>query len=203
MNIIDTHNHIAPDRVAKLTEEAFFKGAGMRLPAGNSFRADGILDTMEKCGIDKAVVFCIAERPAVEQKANDFVINLQRTNDKLVALGSIHPDSENYGPEIERLKANGIKGIKAHSTFQNFRPDEERVRNIWRKLEEEEMILYLHTGEDIGQSGPGKASPERISGVLDMFPNLTVVAAHFGGLHMLEESKKHLLGKDVYFDMSW
>lgn len=203
MKIIDSHNHIAPDKVAKLTEDAFFKGTGTRLPAGNSFRVDGILSAVERCGIDKAVVFCVAERPAIEQKANDFVIDLHQTSDKLVALGSIHPDSENYGPEIERLKANGIKGIKAHSTFQNFRPDEERVQNIWRKLEEEQMILYLHTGEDVGQTGPGKASPERISRVMEAFPDLTIVAAHFGGLHMLEESKKHLLGKDVYFDMSW
>ena len=68
MKIIDTHNHIAPDKVAKLVEEAFFKGAGMRLPAGNSFKAEDLLDAMEKCGIDRALVFCIAEKAAVEKK---------------------------------------------------------------------------------------------------------------------------------------
>ena len=38
---------------------------------------------------------------------------------------------------------------------------------------------------------------------MDAFPDLRIVAAHFGGLHMLEESRRWLLGKNVYFDMSW
>jgi predicted TIM-barrel fold metal-dependent hydrolase len=46
------------------------------------------------------------------------------------------------------------------------------------------------------------SSPWRLVEVLDRFPQLTVIAAHFGGYSEWDEVWKHLVGRNVYFDTS-
>jgi len=46
-------------------------------------------------------------------------------------------------------------------------------------------------------------TPERMARLLDVFPKMTLVVAHFGGFRMLEEARKHLIGKNVYIDTSY
>lgn len=199
MMIINTHAHIYPDKVAKTIEDITAQQFG---PLYSSFKVSSLLEDMAKYGIETSVVFCLAERPAVVKTANNFIIAVQ-DNKKLVGLGTIHPDFEDYQQEIKRLRQNGIKGIKASSIFQGFYPDEERMLRLCQELEED-LILYLHAGEEPGKPlAEARTTPQRIARLLDLFPKLKVVAAHFGGLHMLEEVKKYLLGRQLYFDTVW
>jgi predicted TIM-barrel fold metal-dependent hydrolase len=46
------------------------------------------------------------------------------------------------------------------------------------------------------------SSPWRLARVLDIYPELKVVAAHFGGYSEWDEVKKHLVGRNVWFDTS-
>ena len=123
MMIINTHTHICPDKIAKIVEDNFSSQFGSIY---SSFKVSSLLDDMVKCGVDISVVFCIAERPEVVKAANDFVIS-QQDNKKIIALGTIHPDFEDYKQEIARLKQSGIRGIKFSSIFQGFYPDEDRM----------------------------------------------------------------------------
>lgn len=197
--IINAHTHIYPDKIAKAVEDMFSRQFG---PLYGSFKVSSLLDDMTKCGIDTSFVFCIAERPEVVKAANDFVISVH-DNKKIVALGTIHPDFEEYKQEINKLRQHGIRGIKFSSIFQDFYPDEERMLRIYQELGED-MIVYFHAGEDLGLPlEEAHTTPQRLAWVLDMFPKLKVVAAHFGGLHMLDEAKKYLVGKELYLDTVW
>lgn len=194
--IINTHAHLYPDKIAKAVEEVIFKKFG---PLYSSFKVASLLEDMEKYDVAVAVGFCIAERPKVVAPSNDFMIRLGE-NKKIVGLGTIHPDSEGYREEIRRLRENGVKGIKASSIFQDFYPDEERMLRIYQEMGGD-LIVYLHAGEQPGREA--QTTPERLARVLTIFPKLKMVAAHFGGMHMLEEAKKHLVGKEIYFDTVW
>jgi predicted TIM-barrel fold metal-dependent hydrolase len=197
--IIDTHAHICPDKIAKAVEDITSKRFG---PLYGSFRVSSLLDNMKKYGIDISIVSCIAERPEVVKAANDFVINVQ-DGKRIVGVGTIHPDFEDYKQEIEKFKQQGIRGIKWNSEVQGCYPDEERMLRIYPEMGED-MIACFHAGEDIGEPlEKAHTTPQRLARVLDMFPKLKVVAAHFGGLHMLEEVRKYLLGKELYFDTAW
>ena len=197
--IVNSHAHIYPDKVAKPVEDVISKRFG---PLYSSFKVSSLLEDMEKFGIETTVGFCMADRPKVVEASNDFVISLLN-NEKIVPFGTILPDFEDYKQETQRLKRNGVKGIKISSIFQNLYPDEERMLGIYQELGED-IIVYFHAGEDLGRP-PEEAhtTPQRLARVLKLFPKLKVVAAHFGGLHMLEEVKKHLLGKELYFDTVW
>ena len=77
---------------------------------------------------------------------------------------------------------------------------------IYEKMTEEDMVALFHAGASHkDRNHPEKilATPERISKVIDTFPGLKVIAAHFGGNHVLEQMKEHLLGRNVYFDTSY
>jgi uncharacterized protein len=197
--IINSHAHIYPDKVAKPIEDVISKRFG---PLYSSFKVSSLLEDMDKFGFDLTVGFCIAERPKVVEASNNFVISLGKEK-RVVALGTIHPDYEGYKKEIQRLRENGVKGIKASSIFQDFYPDEERMLKIYQELGGD-MVIYFHAGEQSGRPlEETQTTPGRLARVLEMFPKLKMVAAHFGGLRMLEEVRKHLLGKEVYFDTVW
>ena len=198
--IIDTHNHICPDKVAplifkKLAEEGF-------KPHG-TFMVQDLLSTLDRCSIAGAVVFNVAERPSLVQAANDFLVNVC-DGQKLIGLGTIHPDYENFHDELDRCKAMGLMGVKVSSLFQDFFADEERMLRIYQKLCDNDMIAYFHVGKDpVSPAAEAKTSPQRLARVLEMFPKLKVVAAHLGGLEMLEEAEKYLWGKELYLDTTW
>jgi len=199
--IIDCHTHICPDRIAKVVEEIMSRR--FHTPLYGSMTVEGILTSMEQCGISMSVVFNVAERTEIVKAANDFIIKACKDR-RLIGFGTIHPQFEDYQEEIIRLKANGIKGVKFHSLVQDFYADEPHMLHIYELLEREGLVAYFHCGKDPGDpSAPAKTSPQLLAKVLDLLPRLKVVAAHFGGLYMLEEVKTHLIGREVFLDTSW
>ncbi len=198
--IVDTHTHIYPDKVAPIVARKMAEG--VLKPYGNLTLQD-LLATSDRCGIGATVVFNIAEKPSVVQAANDFLASVC-DGQKLIGLGTIHPDYENFQEEIDRLKTMGLRGVKFSSTYQDFFADEERMLPIYQKLSDNDMITYFHVGKDpVSPTAEAKTSPQRLARVLEMFPKLKVVAAHFGGLEMLEEAEKYLAGKNLYLDTAW
>ncbi|NLM38327.1 MAG: amidohydrolase family protein, partial [Firmicutes bacterium] len=60
------------------------------------------------------------------------------------------------------------------------------------------LPLLIHVGDPYRDS----SSPLRLARVLDKFPDLVVIAAHFGGYRMWEDSRKYLLGRNIFMDTS-
>ena len=199
--IIDTHTHAYPDKIAKAVEEASVRDVSNGTELFGSLSINGLRHSMKQNGINAAIAFCIADRPGVVKAANDFII-ASCDKKEVFGLGTIHPDFEDYEAELNRLRNNGIRGIKLSSLFQGFVLDEDRMLRIYEAMGND-MIAYLHMGR-----GPGKytehsnSTPDKLVGVLKMFPEMKVVAAHFGGLKMLEEGRQ-LIGKNLYLDTSW
>ena len=68
----------------------------------------------------------------------------------------------------------------------------------------DDMIAFFHAGAGLSTGGKEVlATPSRIANVINNFPNLKVVAAHFGGYKLFAEAESCLVGKDLYFDTSW
>ena len=198
--IIDTHAHVVPDRVAakvaEVTAERFAR-AGMSLHG--PITTDGLAAAMERGGIARSCLFCVAEKPSVVRPANDFVAQFQG-NPRFILMGTVHPDTEDVSAEFGYLRRKGFKGVKFHSIFQDFYPDEERMFPLYEAMQPD-LIAYFHAGADPAHpEREVKATPERVARVIELFPRLTVVAAHFGGMLMVEEASKHLFGKDLFLD---
>ena len=196
VNCFDVHAHIFPDKIAAKvvgTLEAYYNF---------KWRGDGtvadLLVSMDEAGVEKAVVFSCATKPEQVIPANDYLMMVkQHCPDRFVAMGTIHPDLPGIINEIDRIRAAGLQGIKLHPDFQKIYIDEPAMMRVYEKLDNS-LPLMIHMGD----YRTDFSSPYRLARVLSEFPELTIIAAHFGGYSEWDQVWKHLIGKKVYFDTS-
>jgi predicted TIM-barrel fold metal-dependent hydrolase len=199
--ILDFHNHIFPENVAQKVIDSLQKEMGFT-PYGAG-TVTGLKKEMEHSGVKVCLTLSVAVSPSLVETTNRWL--LSQKEDGFIPIGSIHPLFEDYKSEVKHLKEAGMKGIKFHSLFQQIRPDDERIFHVYEEIINQGMFFIFHSGPGM-RTKPGEeilATPERIKRLLDIFPKMTMVVAHFGGFHMFEEAKKHLLGKNVYMDTSY
>ncbi|MGN0542609.1 MAG: amidohydrolase family protein [Acutalibacteraceae bacterium] len=199
--IIDFHTHCFPEKIAERAMVQLRRRSGITRPF-HSGSPDSLLDLQRKSGVDYSVVLNIATNPRQQKSVNDFAISLCQT-EGFIPFGSVHPDSPDALTELERLKENGIKGVKLHPDYQDFYADDEKMLPIYEKIGSLNMITVFHCGTDIGYPEPVHCTPERLSKVLEAFGGAPVVAAHFGGTCAWEETKEFLCGKNVYLDTAY
>ena len=199
--IIDFHTHCFPDKIAEKALPVLKQRSGITHPFHDG-TVSGLLELAKNSGIDYSVVLNIATNPHQQSKVNDFAISLKEV-DGIIPFGSVHPDSDNALNEIERLKVNGIKGVKLHPDYQGFFVNEKKMIPIYKKTASLGMITLFHCGFDIGYPEPVHCTAQALAEVLPVLDGSPVVAAHFGGICSLPETRKHLAGKNVYLDTAY
>ncbi len=197
--IIDFHAHVFPDKVAPhVLGDLKTKGGLATFSDGT---VEGLTSYLDGTNLDYVVAMGVAIRPDLVSKTNDWLMNIK--DRRIIPFGSVHPDYPEPAAEIDLLRQNGIKGLKLHPLFQLFRPDEKRMMPIYEAMGDD-MIAFFHAGAGLSTGGKEVlATPSRIANVMKNFPNLKVVAAHFGGYKLFDEAEHCLAGKDLYFDTSW
>ena len=201
--MIDTHTHIFPDKIAPKIVENMRADSGNQIPLSGGFTLKDLKAYMARCGIEAVFTFCVAERPKAVPPANDFLISI--TDHRTVfGFGTILPDMEDPVAEVRRIRERGLRGIKFHSVFQPIGAGDENLFSIYEEMARTGMIAYFHVGKDPNHpSHPARTNPQDVAHLKERFPALKIVAAHFGGLFMLEEARKWVIGKDVYIDTCW
>lgn len=201
--IIDFHTHCFPDALAPRALAALQHNAEqtqMR-PCTNGTASD-TEKNLRVNGIDFAVVCNIATNAHQQTKVNDFAISLLHNSKCLIPLGSIHPDSTNKQEEINRLRANGIKGIKVHPDYVSTEITDDKYGEIFSICEQADIFVVTHAGWDPVSPDHVHATPEGILQVIKDHPNLKLVAAHMGGYAYSDEVLSKLAGHNIYLDTS-
>ena len=126
-------------------------------------------------------------------------------------FGSVDPlKGDRAVAELQRIADLGLKGVKLHPSLQAFAPDDERHWPLYEKCEELGLVLLFHTGTSgIGAGQPGGqgirldyARPIRLDAVAASFPDLKIIAAHFGYPWHLELMAMALHKTNIYIDIS-
>jgi uncharacterized protein len=128
----------------------------------------------------------------------------------LMGFGSVDPWDGKALNELDRCGELGLKGLKFHPTMQQFDPGDYRFYPLWEKAEALGLICLFHTGTcGIGAGTPGAGGTKiRYShpGFLDSigadFPELTLIAAHFGWPWFLECLAIALHKSNVFIELS-
>ncbi len=202
--IVDFHTHCFPDALApraigQLTDTI----ASMHIKPATDGTASGLLDSMERAGIDLSVVCNIATNARQMHKVNDFAIELkQKYPHKLIPLGSLHPHAEGLEAELDRLMAAGIRGIKLHPDYVDIDLDAPDFEEIFGLCEEKNVFVITHAGFDPLSPDHLHCTPAMVRRVMAQFPRLKLVVAHMGGLNCEDETWALLCGQDVYLDTS-
>lgn len=193
--IIDVHCHAWPDAIAE-------RALGPRvpqLPRVGDGRLSSLHEVIARSGVDQGVLLGIADSAKYVDRVNAFVAR-SRGGD-LLGFGTVHPDLP-VEENLASLRRHGIRGVKLHSLFQGFAYDDPRV---WDLLEAfgSEIAVIAHVGAGGDRESNERATPGMIRAIVRRFPDLRMVACHFGGYHRLEEAEAELLGENVHLETSW
>jgi len=144
---------------------------------------------------------------------NDLVSAIVRKHPKRFAFfASVDPWK---GPaavaELDRaVRELGAVGAKFHPSMQDFYPSDERHFDLWAKAAELGIPCLFHTGTSgIGAGVPGgqgikldPARPIHLDVVAARFPELRIIAAHFGWPWHLELIAIALHKTNVFIELS-
>lgn len=193
--VIDIHAHIFPEKVARKAVDSIGNYYG--LPMIGKGTAEDLLQSGTVINVHRYVVHSTATRAEQAKTINDFIAKTQRETESFIGFGTLHHELDDVELEVERIISLGLKGVKLHPEFQNFIIDDDNMLDIYRAVEGKLPIL-MHMGDENKTS----SSPAKLARILDMFPDLVVIAAHFGGYQMWDQSLECLVGRNVYFDTS-
>jgi len=194
--IIDFHNHIFPAKVAPRVVSflADYYGFG----TNGSGEIDDLLSSAGAAGISKLIVHSTATKVSQVESINIYLGEVVKEHKgNFIGFGTLHPDFDNIDGELENIVSYGLRGLKFHPDFQGFEIDSDKMFKIYDAVGDTLPIL-MHVGDKKSDS----SSPKRMARAVKHFPNVTFVAAHFGGYSVWDEAYEYLAGEDLYFDTS-
>jgi uncharacterized protein len=199
--IIDFHTHAFPDDLAPRAIP-FLEEEGNIKAFLNGTVAD-LLRSMDRAGIEKSVICSIATRPQQFKAIMEWSRAVRRGSERLIPLPSVHPQSEQIAEEICQIAEAGFPGIKLHPYYQNFALDEERLVPLYEALIRNNLLVVMHTGYDIAFPRDPLCDPSRIDKVVARFPELKLITTHLGAWDHWEESRRLLIGRPIYMEISF
>lgn len=197
--IIDFHTHIFPDAIANRTITTLEKVSGIKATTNGTL--NGLLQSMEKTGIDMSVILPVVTKPSQFESVNLFAQSVnEQYGGKLLSFGGIHPDCEDYKGKLRYIKELGLCGIKLHPDYQGVMIDDVRYMNIIEYASELGLIVSTHAGLDNAFPDLVHCPPDRMRKVIDTIKPEKLVVAHYGGWKRWEEAYEYLADTNVYFD---
>ena len=197
MQIIDIHTHIYPSKIARKATESvrdFYQLQG-------SVEMDGTVDMLlrrgEEAGISRFVVLPVSNAASRVRSINTFILEQTRIHDNFIGFGTLHADMALLGEEVDWILTNGLRGIKMHPDSQRFPIDDPRLYPVYDAIQGKIPVL-LHMGDQRYNF----SHPVRLRKILNTFPHLEVIAAHFGGYSMFHTARELLWDTDCVFDIS-
>lgn len=199
MEIINAHAHIYPQKIAEKATDAIgkFYDIPMEMPAGTSER---LIEQGSVAGVTKYIVHSCATKAQQVHSINEFIKEEIDKHSEFIGFMTLHQDlpEEEMMREVKWCVDNGFKGIKLHPDFQKFFVDDESVEKIYRAAMSAGKVfpILFHAGDDRYDY----SKPLRIANVAKKFPNVTFIAAHFGGYRCWADAEVYKGLKNVYFD---
>ena len=196
MYFIDFHTHVYPDAIAPKAADSIRKFYHL----GDDYmdgRVQTLLDYGTRAGVEKFVILPVSLRPTNTRHINDFIIETVKKEPRFFGYGTVHAGMQNLCEEVEYVMQNGLLGLKMHTDCQVFPIDDPRLFPVY-EMAQDKLPIVFHMGDQRYDY----SHPKRLRKVLDLFPKLQVIAAHFGGYTMYDVAAEELKGKDCFFDVS-
>ena len=208
--LIDFHTHIFPEAIADRTIAAL--ESAIRQIQGEDYRRGepltcrpatltGLLDSMQRAGVDKSICLPIATKPSQTETINRYAETVRSAS--ALSFGTLHPADPEWERVLEDLKQRGFRGIKLHLQFQQYYVDSPEVLRILQKAEQLDLLVIFHAGDDIGLPPPVYAPPSRIRHALDHVSGSNLIAAHLGGWEQWDDVEKYLVGTPILLDTAF
>lgn len=197
MHIIDIHTHVYPAKIARKATDSvrdFYQLQG-------NIQMDGTVDMLLQrgamAGICQYVILPVSNVPNRVRHINSFILEQTQKHDCFIGFGTVHADMEGLSEEVEWILSNNLQGVKMHPDSQRFPIDDLRLYPVYDAIQGK-LPLMLHMGDQ----RYNYSHPVRLRRILDTFPKLEVIAAHFGGYSMFQTARELLQDTSCIFDIS-
>lgn len=203
--IIDFHTHVFPDQIAQKTLTAL--GRFVADEPYTDGTLSGLVDSMQKAGVDKSVILPVNTRAGQFETITRFAKHINDTYEDLISFGGIHPDDNDIENKIAYLKENGFKGIKLHPDYTETFIDDMRYIRIVTTAKKAGLLVLTHSGKDpayeIVHCTPQKGAA-MLGSVNELVPSdqAFCIFAHLGGSRELLDVERYLVGQNCYLDLS-
>ena len=197
MKLLDIHTHIYPAEIAQRATDSIRDFYRIGLDGKMNGSVDMLLDRGTAAGISQFVVLPVSIRPDRVREINDFVKAQADCHDCFIPFGTVHAKMDGLTDEAERIMAMGLRGIKMHPDSQRFAIDDPRLFPLYETIQGK-LPVILHMGDDRYDY----SHPLKLGKILEFFPQLQVIAAHFGGYSMYEQAYDILKDSHCIFDIS-
>lgn len=197
--VVDFHTHAFPDRVAAKAIPLLEQEGDVKAYLDGTVAA--LLQSMDKAGIEQAVICSIATRAEQFQPILDWSAAIRSS--RLIPFPSIHPDDPKMEERLQAVAEKGFKGIKLHPYYQDFYLTEEKMDQLYESVCQLGLLLVVHTGYDIAFPQIRRADPEQILQVVTKHPKLKLITTHLGAWDQWDEVEKLLVGKPIYMELSF
>lgn len=188
--IIDSHCHVYPEKIASKAVAAI--GDFYHTPMGYDGKVETLKRISREAGVGHNVIFSVATTPHQVASINRFIADTVRASGgTMTGLGTLFPGSATMEEDVEQILALGLKGVKLHPDFQKFPIDAEICTEMYELCRGRLPILF-HCGD----YRYDYSNPNRLKVILERYPDLQVIGAHFGGWSLCESATRELHGYD-------
>lgn len=157
-------------------------------------KAAGLVQAMDKAGVDKAVVFCFApvmDNESVLQAIKDYP-------DRLIGLYTVNPWSENAVDDFKHSLDKGFRGLRLDPLHHGYPANE---LDLLAPL----LEISLESGTPAWIYGAAEvfSSPSLFQELAESFPGLSIVMGHMG--YSYEATSANGVAqrnKNVYLDVT-
>ena len=196
MHIIDFHCHIYPEPIAEKATQSirdFYDLQGGHMNG----TVQTLLQQGDEAGIGQFVVLPVGMRPDRVRHVNDFILGEVARQPRFLGFGTVHAAMDDLTEEVGYIMDQGLRGIKMHPDFQCFDIDDPRLFPMYEMCQGKLPVMF-----HMGDKRYAYSHPAKLRHILELFPGLQVVAAHFGGYSMYETAYEQLKDKNCIFDVS-
>lgn len=196
LEFIDFHTHVYPDAIAPKAAESVrhFYSLGNYAMEGT---AKMLLQQGQAAGTSRYVLLPVAMRPERTRHINDFILQQVSLHPEFLGFGTIHAGMDNLMEEVAYIQKTGLRGLKMHPDSQVFAIDDERLFPMYEQIQGKLPVLF-----HMGDTRFDYSHPARLRHLLQLFPRLQVIAAHFGGYRLHQEAYRQLKDTNCFFDVS-
>ncbi len=196
MYLIDIHTHVYPPKIAHKAASSIREFYRL-----DTHEMDGTVETLlqqgTQAGISRFVILPVAVKPEHTRHINDFILEQAAKEPRFIGFGTLHAAMENIEEEADYIIQQNLHGIKMHPDTQQFAIDDPRLFPAYDRIQGKIPVLF-----HMGDTRFDYSHPARLCHVLEEFPRLQVVAAHFGGYRMYETAMEYLRNSRCLFDVS-
>ncbi len=196
MHFIDFHCHVYPDAIAPKAASSIREFYHLGEDAMDG-KVSTLVDYGTRAGVDEFVILPVAIHPDRTRHINDFILEQVALQSRFYGYGTVHAAMDDLSGEVQYIMDKGLRGIKLHPDSQVFSIDDPRLFPMYEMLQDR-LPVILHMGD----TRFDYSHPARLRHVLELFPRLQVIAAHFGGYSMYDIAAEELKGKECFFDVS-